>query len=325
MTGGNVDRIVQVAHAETVSVTVESLTLLQTPEGALADRAPPPPPARPRRAAVRPRAFPDLIGRGEQLRAVEGAIADGGVVELWGPPGQGKTSLARAAAHLEPPEHGVVFCDADVAAAEDLRAHLYAAFAGDATLVPAEARLRALLADVRALVVVDDLSLERDEARRLLDLAPGCAFAVFSEEARLAGEAGSAALPGLAPEEAAALLERGLGRPLAGDEREPALRLAAACGGRPLSMVQAAAAVARGALTLAELAGGAAPARGALRAALDRLSAPEGAVLDALRAAGAARSTSRRWRPPPATRGPGSAPRSCAPTASCGGRARPTG
>ncbi|HEX5727470.1 MAG TPA: hypothetical protein VFX98_18505, partial [Longimicrobiaceae bacterium] len=117
--------------------------------------------------------------------------------------------------------------------------------------VPTGATLRRGLQEKRALVVLDDVGLERAELETVLDAAPACTF-VWTCGGRLAaGEAVGLRLRGLPLDDALRLLERELGRPLAADEAPLAGALCDALEGHPLRLLQAAAAVRDEGATLA--------------------------------------------------------------------------
>ena len=194
--------------------------------------------------ALLPRDAPGLLGREREIAAALDALAGGESVALTAPPGMGKTSLLRRLAHAGEHglEHGVVFTRAAGQPVADVERFIFdALYEADGPYVPTPAELRMRLADRRALVVLDDVAPDRDDLCALLDAAPACRFLLACERRCLSGEGRELALGGLAPADALALLERELGRPLREDERPRAVVLCERLGGRPLSVVQAAA------------------------------------------------------------------------------------
>jgi hypothetical protein len=271
-------------------------------------------------AAIVPRAIVELLGRAQELDGLLAALCEAPAVELHGPGGIGKTALLRAICHdaATRPEHGVVFVRTAGLTAEDVGQQVFEAlYESDVPVKPTQVELCTHLRDRTALVVLDDVGWDRDELSALMDWAPRCLFALAGEQRRLWGEGRSQQLGGLAPTAALALLERELGRPLAGEERERALELCRRLDGRPLGILQAAELARDGALPLADPAQLEQlvrarldpPQQRALRvletlrpAAVhaDDLGAiaalPDAAaVLERLRAAGAAQANSPRW------------------------------
>lgn len=82
--------------------------------------------------------------------------------------------------------------------------------------------LRHYLSDSEALILLDDVELERDEVEELLDFAPACRFVTTSSAGRMGVPQQSVALPGLPDDDALALITCGLGRSLADDEEAAA-------------------------------------------------------------------------------------------------------
>jgi len=118
-----------------------------------------------------------------------------------------------------------------------------------------------------------------------MDAAPGCAFLLASPERRLWGEGRTVVLRGLPPDDALALVERELGRPLTPAERSAAQSLCTALDSHPLRILQAAAMAREEGHSLAEVAQqvqAASPAEALTAQVLRSLSEPEHQVLMAL-------------------------------------------
>jgi hypothetical protein len=79
--------------------------------------------------------------------------------------------------------------------------------------------MRHSLRDEQALVVLDDVDLEREEVEALMNAAPASEFLSAATERRLWSGGRTIALRGLPPEEALALIERELGRSLGEEDR----------------------------------------------------------------------------------------------------------
>ena len=187
-----------------------------------------------------------LLDREAELAAAISDVRAVHPVELSGEPGIGKTtllsSLATRVTQVEFRD-GLAYLSARRQPAEDVRQSLFEAFCeSDVPYKPSDAELRRWLHDKRALVVLDDLELEREDAEALLDIAPQCSF-VTATPKRVMWRSGIDArrLAGLPIPDAVALFQRELGRTLAADEVAPVERLCAALGGHPLRVLQAAA------------------------------------------------------------------------------------
>jgi hypothetical protein len=179
-------------------------------------------------------------------------------VELYGPAGIGKTALLCYLAHHVSPEafpDGILCFPAHHLLLADLLQLLYDAFYKSAIpLKPTDAQIRQALRDKKALILLDDVDLARDQVKSLVDVAPDCVFCLASLEQRLWGEAQDIHVQGLPPEAAMQLIERELDRPLTPQERSAAQQLYAALEGHPLSLFQAAVSACKGEISLTELA-----------------------------------------------------------------------
>jgi hypothetical protein len=250
---------------------------------------------RPTPISLRPPPFPGLLDRASEVDTAAAALGSALPVEFHGPGGIGKTALLRHLAHRSlgaPFPDGVVYLSARRQPLADLLQSLFNAFyESDVPLKPTEAQIRHVLQDKRALVILDDVELARDEVGALRGAAPGCIFLLASSERRLWGEGRAVALRGLPADDGLALIERELGRPLSPEERPAAQALCATLEGHPLRLLQAAALVREEGLTLAEVAGrmqAPAPAEALTAQVLSSLSEPERRVVAALAALGGA-------------------------------------
>ena len=197
-----------------------------------------------------PRDFPALLGRQEQIALASVALESGSPVELSGEPGVGKTALLRHLAHREKDVGpcGAIFISGGRQPVDDLLQLLFESFYEcAAVLVPTDAQLAEYLQSRRALIVLDDLELERDELERLSNAVPASVFLTAAVTRRLWGEGRAIALAGLDEDAALALVEGELGRSLTSEERGAAQAYGRAVKGHPLRMLQAAALMREGA------------------------------------------------------------------------------
>ena len=199
---------------------------------------------RPRDTPVRrlPRAFDALVGRDQLLSDIHAGLAHGGPAELVGEPGIGKTALLRNVsnhlAELQP--DGVVYVAAQALPAADVLQFLFESFydCGSEVVVATAAELSRYLGNRRALIVVDDAELEREELQDVMNVAASATFLYAVPERRLWGEGRSFDVPGLNDTDARALLERELGRALSTPEVPVVLEWCRALGGSPLRVLQ---------------------------------------------------------------------------------------
>jgi hypothetical protein len=225
---------------------------------AMPDQKPQP---RPRRTPVnlRPRPFPGLLNREREVSEATAAFRSATPIEFIGQAGLGKTALLRHLAHHGATttfSDGIVFLSVRDQPIEDVLQSLHTAFyESDVPFKPTEGQIRQALQGKRALVVLDDVELPREEVGVLMDFAPSCAFLMASPQRRLWGEGQSVALRGLPPDDAMALVERTLGRSLTSRERPVAQNLCTGLKGHPLRLIQVAAMVREEGRSLVDLSG----------------------------------------------------------------------
>lgn len=193
----------------------------------------------------RPRRYPDHVDRESEAGAVAAAVRESGVLNVYGEPGIGKTHLLAHVAH-DPAggalRDGIVHVDALDAPLDDVLQALFEEFydCGDPPVRPSRASLRRALKERQALVLVDDLGLQREEVQAVLSAAPGCAFVVASTP-RTVWDGEAIQLAGVALEFGLAIVEQEIGRRLTPDERVEAESLCHALGGHPWRIREAAA------------------------------------------------------------------------------------
>jgi PASTA domain len=193
----------------------------------------------------RPRRYPEHVDREGEAGVVLAAAQEGGVVNVYGESGIGKTHLLSHVAN-DPAggalPDGILHVDALDAPLDDVLQTLFEEFydCGEPAVRPSRSRLRRALKDRQALVVVDDLGLQREEAQAILSAAPGCAFVIASTP-RTVWDGEAIQLAGLHLEFALAIVEQEIGRPLTPEERVEAESLCNALGGHPWRIREAAA------------------------------------------------------------------------------------
>jgi hypothetical protein len=228
---GNHNLVVDAQHGSTVTLLVER----QRPQ-----------PVRRDRVALLPRGRRDPVGRRAATEALAQALSGEGpvqVVQVWGPPGVGKSTLLRyAARHLPPGPDGVVFLTGTHREVGDLAQEVFEACYEAAGYAPSGAELRRLMTGVRVTVYVDNAELTLDQLRELTDAAPDATFVLAAHDRSLLGDGEGTAieLTGLDREACLELFAREFGRPLAPAELPAATGLWEAAEGRPLLLLRAA-------------------------------------------------------------------------------------
>src|SRR5215218_4254462 len=217
------------------------------------------PKPRPIPVMLLPRPFPEFLDRKEAVPAAAAVLEGASPVEFHAPPGVGKTTLLHHLAHhkFAPvfPAGILFFSEIRHRPVEDLLLDFFDAFYDrDPTYLPTPVQMRHALRDEHALVVLDDVDLQREEVEALMDAAPASVFLSAATERRLWSGGRTIALRGLPPGEALALIERELGRSLGEEDRTIFRQLYAALEGYPLRFLQLGALVRDEGISLAEVA-----------------------------------------------------------------------
>jgi uncharacterized OB-fold protein len=239
--GGGINIKIGSVHGGQVNISIPK----QTPPIRLRSQPLPPPPS----AA--------LLDRETEVKTADAALRSSQPVEFYGQAGLGKTTLLQHLARHGPAASfatGVVYLSLLHKPAADLLQDIFDVFyERDKDYKPTEPQIRAALKRIRALIVLDDIELSRDEVNALLSGVPSCTFLLASAKRCLWGQGRSIALQGLPLDAALAFMEREMGRSLARQERPAAESLCNALKGNPLYLLRAAVLVRDNKLSPAEV------------------------------------------------------------------------
>jgi len=177
---------------------------------------------RARPVSLKPRPFPGLLDREPETATIKSALEAFLPVSLFGSGGLGKTALLRRIAHLPETKNfpdGVAYLSAQDHGLDDLLQLLFDAFySSPPNTKQNDGQIRHDLQNINALILLDDLTLERDAVESLLNVMPVSMFILASVTRNLWGEGQVIALHGLPDQYALQLFERELGRSLSDPE-----------------------------------------------------------------------------------------------------------
>ncbi|HNB37613.1 MAG TPA: ATP-binding protein, partial [Anaerolineales bacterium] len=220
--------------------------VVNNPNGGVVNVVAPLPPAEPRTRPVnlRPRNFPGLLDRTTEMEVLTQAIGSSAPVSLFGESGIGKTSFLRRAAHqldLKTFTDGAIYLSVRGIARDDILQLIYDSFyVSPSNHKPTDGELRAKLNGVRAVILLDDVTLGREDASTLLDVMPQSLFVLSSSERMVWGEGQAISLDGLPEAEAIQLFEQELGRSITEDERPIVQKICKVLLMHPLRILQTA-------------------------------------------------------------------------------------
>lgn len=205
-----------------------------------------PPTPRPTPIFLRPRAFPHLIGRKQEIKIALEVQPNSQPVEFYGVAGIGKSVLLRYLAH--DPAIANIFADgivhyhlANYQSASDLLQTLFETFYDCRIPFKAtNAQIRHALKGKKALIILDIAEgITPKDIEIIIDHLSDCSFLIGSPERYFWGEGRSTALRGLELNEAIALVAQALGRELSVEEKAEAEKLVTGLEGHPLHILQA--------------------------------------------------------------------------------------
>lgn len=197
----------------------------------------------------------DLLGREEEMALAASATPEG-PLQLYALDGTGKTCLLKFIAHQAPLlGEGVAFESVRRRTLDEIQAKLYSAFWDcEVPFLPVPAEMSGFLADREARLVLDDCNLDRDDLDALLDSVPRCVVVLASEERTLWSRGTARVLEPLDPQAALSLFERELGGAIKAEERPAAEAVVSQLKSHPQSLVEAAALITDGRISLKDLA-----------------------------------------------------------------------
>ncbi|MGW2345695.1 hypothetical protein [Streptomyces sp. NPDC001661] len=189
------------------------------------------------------------LGRDGELAAIGGWLGAGRRVQVFGPPGIGKSALLRrCAAEQLALGRPVLHLHAADRTTEDLLQEIFQACYELPDGRPCEGykpepgTLRQLLGALHLVLVVDDLQVSPEDLGALIEATPGCRLLTAAVDRIERPDARPLRLEGLHEQHAFELLARELGRYPTGPAADAARQLIAAVHGHPQSILQAAAA-----------------------------------------------------------------------------------
>jgi len=206
---------------------------------------------------ARPRPFPVLLDRVSEYLIVQSSLQDTISVSVFGEEGTGKTTFLSHMAHLPETNNfpdGVVYLYVRQERFDDLLQMLFDIFYSSAgNVMPTAGQLHHSLQSIRAVILLDDLMLTREETQALIAVMPLSCFILASLERSLWGDGEIILLGGLPEYERIELFEKELRRSLS-EEEIPDVQLI--CGhlrGNPLKIIQTASLVTSTGRTISEI------------------------------------------------------------------------
>jgi len=187
-----------------------------------------------------------LVGRRDVVDQAMSALNEWKHFQLYGEPEIGKTTILKHFCYLFEHDQSV-FTDGVVYirrrkthTVDDLLQLIFDAFyqPSEPPFRPNASQFGQFMQEKRALIVVDDADLERDDIEDLLDASPKCAFLLAAHQRNLWSGADAIEIEGLPPDDAVVVFEGALQRTLEGEERDAAREFCELLGGRPLRLLR---------------------------------------------------------------------------------------
>lgn len=205
----------------------------------------------------KPRPFPVLLDRVSAALIIQSALQDTISVSVFGDEGTGKTTFLSHMAHLPETNQypdGVVYLYVRQEEFEDLLQMLFDTFYSSAeNVIPTAGQLRHSLQGIRAVILLDDLMLDREDVQALIAGMPLSCFILASLKRSLWGDGETIPLRGLPERERIELFEKELGRSLTEDERLDVGLICVYLHGNPLKIIQTASLVTSMGRTISEI------------------------------------------------------------------------
>lgn len=212
---------------------------------------------RARPVSLKPRPFPGLLDRETETAIIKSALEASLPVSLFGSGGLGKTVLLRRIAHLPETTNfpdGVVYLSAQDHGLDDLLQLLFDAFySSPPNTKRNNGEIQHDLQNLSALILLDDLTLERDMVDSLLNAMPASMFILASVTRNLWGEGQVIALHGLPDQYALQLFERELGRSLSGPEIDTVKEIISFLEDHPMRILQLSSLVRESGMSISEI------------------------------------------------------------------------
>lgn len=201
-----------------------------------------PKPRRRDRISLPPRRGTPPFGREAELATLVSAALEGRTLQVFAPPGSGKSVLLRhAARRLAEDGAEVVFLSGHGRDVEDIVQDLLEACYDTAGYRPGAVELRRMMAGIGVCLAVDDADRPADDLAYLFDAVPDGAVLLTSATRSLWGHGEAVPLDGLGRDAGVALIAAAVGGTMSETETEAAALLWRATDGHPLDLMRAAA------------------------------------------------------------------------------------
>ncbi|MEU1285296.1 hypothetical protein [Kitasatospora sp. NPDC005856] len=199
---------------------------------------PPPDPVKRQPITHLPRSAGDpLIGREREVRALQQAVGERQLVQIWGTSGVGKSALLRHLARTLPrgPE-GAAYIEAGGRTADDLAQAIFDISFDAPNYKPSLEVLKEHLKTLRLRIYLDDAGLDEKDLSRLFDLAERSTFVFTSQQRSAVAGVHAIRLDGLTAPAGVSLVQTVLARGLRPDEARTVTALCDALHGNPLRL-----------------------------------------------------------------------------------------